>query len=85
MSKGQNIKIDEQDLKKIKENMSENFIVVKQAIINPSFIVSITPTEEKEFATKPKVEIDNGIAKIVGQEKIATLADKMSVNTKELE
>lgn len=80
MSKGQNIKIDEQDLAKIKENISENLIMIKHGIINPSFMVSITPTNESDFIIKPKIEIENGIAKIVGEEKIARLANEMSAN-----
>lgn len=80
MSKGENIKIDEQDLKHLQENLSAPLIRIKQAIINPSFMISIIPTEENEFLTKPKIVEENGIAKIIGEEKINTLTDKMSMN-----
>jgi len=80
MSKGSTIKIDEQDLHHLQDNLSAPLIRVKQAIINPSFMVSIFPTEEKEFIIKPKIEIESGIAKVVGEEKIRVLADKMNIN-----
>lgn len=80
MSKGENIKIDEQDLKHLQENLSAPLIRIKQAIINPSFMISIIPTEENEFLTKPKIVEENGILKIIGEEKINTLTDKMSMN-----
>ncbi len=79
MSKGANIKIDEEDLNHIQNNLSAPLIRTKQAIINPSFMVSIVPTEEKEFILKPKIEIENGVAKVVGQEKFNTLVDKMNI------
>lgn len=83
MSKGESIKIDEDDLVKIQENLSAPLIRVKQAIINPSFMISITPSEnEQDLVTRKKVVLENGVAKIVGEEQIKTLADKMSVNKK---
>jgi len=85
MSKGDTIKIDEEDLKKIEENIGASLIRVKQAIINPSFMVSIYPTEEKEFVIKKKFEIENGMAKVIGEEKIKTLADKMTVKSNQLQ
>lgn len=78
MSKGQNIKIDDEDLKKIKDNISAPLIGIKQGIINPSFMVSITPTKEKEFIIKPKIIVENGVAKMIGEEKVAKLADDMT-------
>lgn len=48
LSKGNKVKIDEDDLNKIKENLSSNFIQVKMGIINPSFIISIIPIEETD-------------------------------------
>ncbi len=80
MSKGGDIKIDEEDLEKIQKNIGAGLIRVKQAIINPSFMVSITPTKEDEFFVKPIVKIEDGIAKVIGEEKIARLADAMSVS-----
>lgn len=80
MSKGEKIKIDEEDLVKIKENLSANLIRVKQGIINPSFMVMIVPTNEADVISKPIVEIDesSGVAVQTGVERIAVLADKMS-------
>lgn len=84
MSKGENIKIDDEDLVKIQENLSAPLIRVKQAIINPSFMVSITPSEdEDDIVTRKKVIVENGVAKIVGEEKVKALADKMNI-TKQL-
>ena len=83
MSKGESIKIDEDDLVKIQENLSAPLIRVKQAIINPSFMISITPSEnEQDLVTRKKVVLENGVAKIVGEEQVKTLADKMSANKK---
>jgi len=79
MSKGDNIKIDEEDLQKIQNNIGASLIRVKQAILNPSFMVCITPTDEKEFITKPKIEVQDGIAKIIGEEKVDLLSDKMTI------
>lgn len=79
MSKGTNIKIDEEDLQKIQDNIGASLIRIKQAIINPSFMVCITPTDDKEFIVKPKIEVEDGVAKIIGEEKVALLADKMTI------
>lgn len=79
MSKGQNIKIDEDDLTHIEKNLRAPLIRVKQAIINPSFMVSITPTDEQEFTVRKKVVEENGVAKIVGEEQVRLLTDKMNV------
>ncbi len=83
MSKGDAIKIDEQDLTKIKANISEKLIAVKQAIINPSFMISIVPTEEKEFVDKKKVILKDGRATLIEQTDTRALVDKMN-NIKEL-
>lgn len=79
MSRGANIKIDEEDLTHIQKNISQALIRVKQGIINPSFMISIIPTEEKEFIVKTKLVIENGAAKVVGREEVRALADKMSI------
>lgn len=80
MSKGENIKIDDEDLVKIQDNLSAPLIRVKQAIINPSFMISITPSEnESDLVTRKKVVVENGVAKIIGEESVKTLADKMSL------
>ena len=79
MSRGDDIKIDEEDLAKLKENIAEKLIALKQGIINPSFMISITPTSEKEFVEKPDLIVENGVAKIIGTTKVATLANKMNV------
>ena len=80
MSKGVNIKIDSEDLQKIQDNLKAPLIRVKQAIINPSFMVSIVPIEEKEFSVKKKIVVENGVAKMIGEEKIRTLEDKMNTS-----
>lgn len=80
MSKGPSIKIDDDDLAKIRANIGESLIAVKQGIINPSFMISIIPTDEKDVVIKQKVEIVDGMAKITGQEEIKKLANKMDVS-----
>lgn len=85
MSKGPSIKIDEEDLAKIKTNIGESLIQVKQGIINPSFMISINPTDEKEFIVKTKIAIENGSAKVVSREEVRALDDKMNIkNLKQL-
>ena len=80
MSKGENIKIDEEDLKHIEDNLSAPLIRIKQAIINPSFMISIVPSEsEEDLVTRKKVVVENGVAKIIGEEKVKALADKMNI------
>lgn len=79
MSKGVNIRIDEEDLQKIKDNLSSSLIIVKQAIINPSFMISITPTEEQDIVIRPKVLVENGVAKIIGEDKVSVLANNMNI------
>ena len=81
MSRGPSIKIDEEDLVKIKENIGESLIAVKQGIINPSFMISIIPTDEKEVQIKSKIEIRDGKPVLLGEEKVRTLADKMNINS----
>ena len=81
MSKGENIKIDEEDLNHIQDNLSAPLIRVKQAIINPSFMISIVPSEnEEDIVTRKKVIVENGVAKIIGEDKVKKLVDKMNVS-----
>lgn len=84
MSKGEKIKIDEEDLVKIKENLSANLIKVKQGIINPSFMVMIVPTNEADVISKPKFDLEGPSARVIGFEEVKVLADKMSADTKKL-
>jgi len=88
MSKGPSIRIDDEDLAKIRQNIGESLIQIKQGIINPSFMISIIPTDEKEIVTKNKYErLEGGGMRIVGKEEVRVLADKMSIknNLKQLE
>ena len=75
LSNGTKVRIDDEDLKLIKDNSSEFMIQVKQAIIRPSFIVAITPTDEKE--TVSGIEIREGVPHRIGEFK--KLQDLMSV------
>lgn len=85
MSKGPNIKIDEQDLAHLQANIEKSLIRVKQGIINPSFMVSIIPTNEKDVEIKNKIELKDGRPVIVGTEEVRILADKMNIrNLKQL-
>lgn len=84
MSKGEKIKIDEEDLVKIKENLSANLIRVKQGIINPSFMVMIVPTNEADVKAIPQWDTEGPTAKVTGFEEVKVLADKMSTDTKRL-
>jgi hypothetical protein len=77
MSKGDNIKIDEDDLQKLTLNIDAKLIRLKQAIINPSFMISITPTDEKEFYVERKVELRDGKAFVIEEEKVRSIKDLM--------
>ncbi len=86
MSKGEKIRIDEDDLKKVKNNLSASLIQVKQGIINPSFMVMIVPTNEPDKVLKPIYEEggDERTMKMVGEEEVNVLGDKMSEDVKKL-
>jgi len=84
MSKGDEIKIDEDDLVKIKANIGESLIQIKQAIINPSFMIAIIPTDEQENRVKDLIEIRDGRAVLTGTETIKKLVDKMTIKNKKL-
>ena len=79
MSRGPSIKIDEDDLVKIKKNIGESLIQIKQGIINPSFMIAIIPTDEEETRVKNLIEIHEGRAVITGTETIKKLVDKMTI------
>lgn len=86
MSKGPSIKIDEEDLAHIQKNISQALIRVKQGIINPSFMISIIPTDEKEMELKVKIELEDGRAVVTDRQEVRTLSDKMNINNiKQLE
>lgn len=82
MSKGDAIFIDEEDLTKIQENIKAPLIRIKNAIINPSFMISITPHEERDFINKPIIEKENGVAKIIGYEEVKKLHDVFTTGKK---
>ena len=82
MSKGKDIRIDEEDLVKIEGNLSASLIRIKQGIINPSFMISITPTDEEDFRVKPKMKLVDGVARVIGMERINVLEDKMNITKK---
>ena len=85
MSKGPSIKIDEEDLAHLQENIEQALIRVKQGIINPSFMISIIPTNEKDVEIRNKIEMREGRPVIVGSEEARVLADKMNIkNLKQL-
>ena len=79
MSKGPSIKIDEEDLVKIKANIGESLIQIKQGIINPSFMIAIIPTDEEETRVKKFIEIHEGRAVVTATETIKKLVDKMTI------
>ena len=84
MSRGPSIKIDEEDLAKIKANIGESLISVKQGIINPSFMISIIPTDEEDTKIEKKVEIVNGRPTMTVGKKTSALSNKMDINHKQL-
>ena len=79
MSKGEEIKIDEEDLVKIKANIGESLIQIKQGIINPSFMIAIIPTDEPETQIKHILEKRGNTAVITATETIKKLVDKMTI------
>lgn len=82
MAKGPAIRIDEEDLQKIKNNIKEEYIQVKQGIINTSknSLISITPTDEPDVYLKPIIERndDKGTVYIARHEEVKLLTDKMT-------
>lgn len=83
MSKGPSIRIDDDDLEKIRKNIGESLIQIKQAIINPSFMISITPTNEKSVITRTKAEIRDGKSYAVSEE-VKVLSDRMNIKSDSL-
>jgi len=75
MSKGENIRIDSEDLQKLQDNNSSFMVILKQAIVRPPFVVAIVPTDEKE--TISRIEIREGVPHKVGE--LKKLQDLMSV------
>lgn len=86
MSKGKDIKIDEEDLQKLKDNIKAPLIQLKQGIINPSFMISIVPTEEKDVIQKPIFQHDseNRVSRVVGYEEVKLLENKMQIKNNDL-
>ncbi len=84
LSKGSVIKIDEEDLEVIKDNIGKSLIKIKQGIFNPSFMVTIVPTNQSDVIEKYKIETQGNIAKITGTEEIKVLPDLMSKEVKKL-
>lgn len=84
LSRGEKIRIDEDDLKHIKENISANLIVIKQGMINPSFLVMIVPTNEPDVVSKPTFDTEGSTAKVTGFEERKVLADLMGSEVKRL-
>ena len=85
MSRGENIKIDEEDLAKVKANIKAPLVQIKQAIINPSFMVAIVPTKEPDIAKIPIMErvAENTIAQ-TGEKEVKVLSDLMGSEIKRL-
>ena len=84
MSKGDKIKIDEEDLLHIQANISAHLIRVKQGIINPSFMVMIVPTNEPDTLKKPTMERGDNTMTITGEKEVKVLADLMGSEVKKL-
>jgi hypothetical protein len=80
MSKGPSIRIDEDDLVKIKANINESLIAVKQGIINPSFMISIIPTNEPDTKIKQIYEHRENRVVVTGSKEVKVLADIMNIN-----
>lgn len=85
MSKGGDIKIDEQDLIHLQQNLSAPLIRLKQAIINPSFMISIVPTDEEDIIEKPQLVERDGVMVMVGKTEVKKLSDLMSVKNENLQ
>lgn len=83
MSKGEKIKIDEADLAKLQENIKAPFVRVKQAIINPSFLVMIVPTNQPDVKVEKIAKEEYGKA-VYEENEVKVLADLMSSEVKRL-
>lgn len=76
-STGQTVRIDDEDLQKISDNVDQFMVKVKQGIIRPPFISVIIPTREDEWKIKAIIEDRDGRPTIVGREKVKVLGDLM--------
>jgi len=83
------IAIDQTDLDKVKANAKTgNFIVLKQGVVNPSFIVAIipkTPEKSKDVIEDGYVDEERGVfvpTKVAADQ--PPLADEFSAQTKTL-
>ncbi len=83
LSKGQSIKIDEEDLQKIRTNISSNLIQVKQGIFNPSFMVMIVPTKEPDVIIEKSAKEIEGRA-VYEEKEVKVLSDLMGGEVKRL-
>lgn len=76
MSKGEKIRIDQEDLEKLQANSSSFMVVLKQAMVRPPFVVAVLPTSESE--KMEKVEIIDGKPRITSDMK--KLTDLMRID-----
>ncbi len=84
LSKGSVIKIDEEDLQVIKDNIGSSLIKLKQGIFNPSFMVTIVPTHQPDVISKPIIDSTGDTAKVTGETEVKVLQDLMSGEVKKL-
>lgn len=78
MSKGEPVLIDEEDLQKLEDNINEKLIRLKQAIINPSFMISIVPTGEEDKRIIPTLERRGNKMVQVGRQEVSKIGDVMN-------
>jgi hypothetical protein len=85
MSTKKIIKADEEDLAKLKEKYgTANLIFLKQGAVNPSHVVNITPTNQKETSLSSKIEIIKGKPTVIATQEVKVLADLMTLDIKRL-
>ncbi len=55
LSNKENISISQQEYDKFKDNISANFVELNNRIVNPSFVVSVTPDYEATSQENGKI------------------------------
>ena len=66
LSNKESLLIDEIELQKFENNVDKNFIKLKNGIINPSFVVSITLDKESTYEVNKEITFKNKPLEIAG-------------------
>lgn len=86
LSSKNEVLIDEEDYKKfLQVSGTGNFVRVKQAVINPAFVVAILPTKEKLEASKGykgHIDLEKGAFVVTEETESEPLKDEFDTQNK---